>query len=88
MPAMEAMACGAALLTYDNGGCRDYARDRREPRWWRGGASWTTWPRGWPGSWTTVRCDGRIATAGSELITRSFDWDGRSRAARASILRC
>jgi L-malate glycosyltransferase len=27
MPAMEAMACGAALCTYDNGGCRDYARD-------------------------------------------------------------
>jgi len=24
---MEAMACGAALVTYDNGGCRDYARD-------------------------------------------------------------
>ena len=27
MPSMEAMACGAALVTYDNGGCRDYARD-------------------------------------------------------------
>lgn len=27
MPGMEAMACGAALVTYDNGGCRDYARD-------------------------------------------------------------
>jgi glycosyltransferase involved in cell wall biosynthesis len=26
MPAMEAMACGVALVTYDNGGCRDYAR--------------------------------------------------------------
>lgn len=25
MPAMEAMACGAAVVTYDNGGCRDYA---------------------------------------------------------------
>jgi len=23
---MEAMACGAALVTYDNGGSRDYAR--------------------------------------------------------------
>jgi hypothetical protein len=29
MPAMEAMACGAALCTYDNGGCRDYAIDGR-----------------------------------------------------------
>jgi glycosyltransferase involved in cell wall biosynthesis len=27
MPPMEAMACGAALVTYDNGGCRDYALD-------------------------------------------------------------
>jgi len=27
MPAMEAMACGGALVTYDNGGCRDYALD-------------------------------------------------------------
>ncbi len=27
MPSMEAMACGAALCTYDNGGCRDYALD-------------------------------------------------------------
>lgn len=27
MPSMEAMACGAALVTYDNGSCRDYALD-------------------------------------------------------------
>jgi glycosyltransferase involved in cell wall biosynthesis len=27
MAPMEAMACGAALVTYDNGGCRDYAHD-------------------------------------------------------------
>jgi glycosyltransferase involved in cell wall biosynthesis len=27
MPSMEAMACGSALVTYDNGGSRDYARD-------------------------------------------------------------
>lgn len=29
MPSMEAMACGAAVVTYDNGGCRDYAFDGR-----------------------------------------------------------
>jgi len=29
MPSIEAMACGAALVTYDNGGCRDYAWDGR-----------------------------------------------------------
>ena len=27
MPPMEAMACGATLVTFDNGGCRDYALD-------------------------------------------------------------
>jgi len=27
LPSMEAMACGTALVTYDTGGCRDYARD-------------------------------------------------------------
>jgi L-malate glycosyltransferase len=27
LPAVEAMACGAALVTADNGGCRDYAID-------------------------------------------------------------
>src|SRR5204862_6988667 len=27
MPPMEAVACGAALVTSGNGGCRDYARD-------------------------------------------------------------
>lgn len=26
MPATEAMACGCALVTYDNGGSREYAR--------------------------------------------------------------
>jgi glycosyltransferase involved in cell wall biosynthesis len=26
LPAVEAMACGCALVTADNGGCRDYAR--------------------------------------------------------------
>ena len=29
MPAMEAMACGCALVTADTGGCRDYALDGR-----------------------------------------------------------
>ena len=27
MPSMEAMACDTALVTFDTGGCRDYARD-------------------------------------------------------------
>lgn len=27
LPALEAMACGCAVITTDNGGCREYARD-------------------------------------------------------------
>jgi phosphatidylinositol alpha-1,6-mannosyltransferase len=74
MPAMEAMACGAALVTYDNGGCRDYARDgqtalvarRRDvddlaARLARLVAD------------PTLRR--RIAGAGRDWITRSFEWD-------------
>ena len=74
MPAMEAMACGAALVTYDNGGCRDYAQDgetalvarRRDvdDLAARLGRLITDAP-----------LRRRIADAGSELVTRSFDWD-------------
>ena len=74
MPPMEAMACGAALVTYDNGGCRDYARD---------GETALVAPRrdvadlgdklarlaGDP----SLRA--RIAEAGRRLVTTAFDWD-------------
>jgi glycosyltransferase involved in cell wall biosynthesis len=74
MPAMEAMACGAALVTFDNGGCRDYARDgetalvaaRRDVDALAAQlARLVTEP--------TLRS--RIAAAGRELVTRAFDWD-------------
>ena len=74
MPAMEAMACGAALVTYDNGGCRDYARDgetalvaRR-----RDVDDLTKRLARMVGDDALRR---RLAEAGSELVTRSFDWD-------------
>jgi glycosyltransferase involved in cell wall biosynthesis len=74
MPPMEAMACGAALVTYDNGGCRDYARD---------GETALVAPR------RDVEALGRalarmvedaalrvrLARAGQAFITREFDWD-------------
>ncbi|HKZ07528.1 MAG TPA: glycosyltransferase family 4 protein, partial [Methylomirabilota bacterium] len=74
MPPMEAMACGAALVTYDNGGCRDYARD---------GETALVVPR------RNVEALGqalarmvedaalraRLARAGQAFITREFDWD-------------
>ena len=74
MPAMEAMACGAALVTYDNGGCRDYARDgetalvarRRDvddlaARLQRLAVD------------TPLRA--KVASAGEALVTTTFDWD-------------
>ena len=74
MPAMEAMACGAALVTYDNGGCRDYARD--------GETALVARRRDvddLAGRLARLVADGalrrRIAGAGRELVTRSFDWD-------------
>jgi glycosyltransferase involved in cell wall biosynthesis len=74
MPPMEAMACGAALVTFDNGGCRDYARDgetalvaRR-----RDVAELTA-------SLELLAGDperrARIAAAGRSLITTAFDWE-------------
>jgi glycosyltransferase involved in cell wall biosynthesis len=74
MPAMEAMACGAALVTYDNGGCRDYARD--------GETALVARRRDVDGLATRLArlvadrgLRERIARAGRELITRSFAWD-------------
>ncbi len=74
MPAMEAMACGAALVTYDNGGCRDYARDgetalvaaRRDVA-------------ALAANLERIAIDGelraKIAAAGTRLVTTAFDWD-------------
>jgi glycosyltransferase involved in cell wall biosynthesis len=78
MPSMEAMACGAALVTYDNGGCRDYARDgdtalvarRREI----GDLARKL---------TRLARDEalrqRIAAAGEALVTTAFDWEVATR---------
>jgi glycosyltransferase involved in cell wall biosynthesis len=74
MPPMEAMACGAALVTYDNGGCRDYARDgetalvapRRDvERLAERLARLATDP--------ALRA--RIAAAGTAWVTTEFDWE-------------
>ncbi len=78
MPAMEAMACGAALVTYDNGGCRDYARDgetalvarRRDVDDLAAKLARLVGD-------ATLR--GRLAESGRELITRSFDRDAALR---------
>jgi glycosyltransferase involved in cell wall biosynthesis len=74
MPAMEAMACGAALVTYDNGGCRDYARD--------GDTGLVARRRDvddLADKLARLVTDGalrrRLADAGRDLVTRSFEWD-------------
>jgi glycosyltransferase involved in cell wall biosynthesis len=74
MPPMEAMACGAALVTYDNGGCRDYARDRETA---------LVVPRGdveaLAAALARLATDealrARLAAAGAAWVTTEFDWD-------------
>jgi glycosyltransferase involved in cell wall biosynthesis len=74
MPSMEAMACGAALVTYDNGGCRDYALD---------GVTALVAPRrdvdalaaALERAASDERLRTRLAAAGQARITTAFDWD-------------
>jgi glycosyltransferase involved in cell wall biosynthesis len=70
--ALEAMACGSALVTTDNGGSHDYAMDGEtavvvQPGDWTGLAT---------GIETLLRGDderARLATAGERHV-RAFDW--------------
>jgi glycosyltransferase involved in cell wall biosynthesis len=74
MPSMEAMACGAALVTFDTGGSRDYARDGEtafvaERRDVEGLAARLT---------LAAEDDAlreRIAAAGSAFVRKTFDWE-------------
>jgi glycosyltransferase involved in cell wall biosynthesis len=68
------MACGAALVTYDNGGCRDYARD--------GETALVAARRDVAD--LAIKLErlavdsalrARIAKAGTEFVTTAFDWD-------------
>ena len=55
MPSMEAMACGAALVTYDNGGVATTRATTIRP-WWRGGGKSVICPGSSPGSFGMRRC--------------------------------
>ena len=74
MPSMEAMACGAALVTYDNGGSRDYARDGETALVARRrdvadlGARLERLA-------TDAALRARLAAAGAALVTSAFDWE-------------
>jgi glycosyltransferase involved in cell wall biosynthesis len=74
MPPMEAMACGAALVTYDNGGCRDYAR--------HGETALVARRRDvadLAAQLERMAADAalraRLAGAGAALVTGAFDWE-------------
>jgi glycosyltransferase involved in cell wall biosynthesis len=74
MPPMEAMACGAALVSYDNGGCRDYARD--------GDTALVARRRDVDDLAVKLRSvagdeglRARIARAGQAFVTSAFDWE-------------
>ena len=74
MPPMEAMACGAALVTYDNGGSRDYAHNgetalvarRRDVDDLAACLSRMA---------TDAALRVRLASAGQAYVTKTFDWD-------------
>jgi glycosyltransferase involved in cell wall biosynthesis len=72
---MEAMACGAALVTFDNGGCRDYALD---------GETALVAPRRDVAALTEAlermvsdaALRERLARQGQGFVTSRFDWEG------------
>ena len=74
MPPMEAMACGAALVTYDNGGCRDYALDGETalvaPR-----RDVDALARALARMVDEPGLRQRLARAGQEWIRTRFDWE-------------
>jgi len=74
MPAMEAMACGAALCTYDNGGCRDYAIDGRTavvaPRRDVDALAWAL-----ARLVEDAELRQRIGRSGQEFVKTQFDWE-------------
>jgi glycosyltransferase involved in cell wall biosynthesis len=84
MPAMEAMTCGAALCTYDNGGCRDYAIDGRTavvaPRRDVDALAW-----GLARLVEDAELRRRIGRSGQEFVRAQFDWE-RATARLESLL--
>jgi len=72
--AVEAMACGCALVTTDNGGSRDYADDGETALVVPPGD-----PKGLADAAERLLRDAtertRLAAAGTELVRSRFDWD-------------
>ena len=74
MPPMEAMACGAALVTFDNGGCRDYALDGETalvaPR-----RDVAALAQALERMVTDAALRERLARQGQGFVTSRFEWD-------------
>ena len=74
MPSMEAMACGAGLVTYDNGGCRDYALDGRTALvGWRRDVADLAEKLERAVADPALRA--KLAREGMAYIKREFDWE-------------
>jgi GT2 family glycosyltransferase len=76
-PGIEALACGAPLVTTDNGGCREYAVD--------GETALVVPPRDAPAMAAAIRrlledqnLSARLVANGLEVVERDFDWERRT----------
>jgi GT2 family glycosyltransferase len=76
-PGLEALACGTALVTTDNGGCREYALD--------GETALVVPPRDARAMADAIRrllddeaLAARLVANGLELVARDFDWERRT----------
>jgi glycosyltransferase involved in cell wall biosynthesis len=74
MPSMEAMACGAALCTYDNGGCRDYAQPEETALVARR-RDIAHLAEQLLRLLTDAALRAKVAAAGAAFVRREFDWD-------------
>ena len=74
MPSMEAMACGAALVTYDNGGSRDYARDG-ETAFVANRRDIDDLTAKLQLAVTNEALRAKLAAAGAQHVRTAFDWD-------------
>ncbi len=76
-PGLESLACGTALVTTDNGGCREYAID--------GETALVVPPRDVPAMAAAIRklldddeLSKRLVANGLDVVARDFDWEQRT----------
>ncbi len=76
-PGLESLACGTALVTTDNGGCREYAID--------GETALVVPPRDAPAMAAAIRklldddeLSKRLVANGLDVVARDFDWEQRT----------